>query len=191
MIIAVVGMTGSGKSTVAEMLRKKGCSYLRLGQMTLDKVNEAGLEPTEENERPIREQLREKYGMAAFAKLNRDNINALRRHHPVVIDNLTSWEEYLELSKYYGRELVLLAIIAPPQARYKRLGGRIYDPGSDPKMEKRPSTAEAAQSRDVAEIQNLNKAGPIAMAHYNIVNEGTIEELQVKVNIFSQLYLGK
>lgn len=46
--------------------------------------------------------------------------------------------------------------------RYKRLITR----------EVRPLTLEQAKNRDVAEIEKLNKGGPIAIADYIIVNEG-------------------
>ena len=41
-------------------------------------------------------------------------------------------------------------------------------------------TAEEAFSRDRSEILNLNKAGPIAMADYTILNEGSLKDLEVR-----------
>jgi dephospho-CoA kinase len=39
--------------------------------------------------------------------------------------------------------------------------------------EERPLTREESAARDKAEIENLNKGGPIAMADYTLTNEST------------------
>ena len=42
--------------------------------------------------------------------------------------------------------------------------------------EVRPLTNEEASARDIAEVENIAKAPPIAMADYYILNNGSIEE---------------
>lgn len=180
-IIALVGMCGSGKSTIADTLVRKGFQFIRFGQITLDIVRERGLEPTEENERPIREDVRKKHGMAAYAILNIPKIDELLKKGNVVIDGLYSWEEYLELKKKYGESFVCLAVYASPETRYRRLTSRKYEPSKDERMRNRPSTIEQTQSRDYSEIEALHKAGPIAMADFTIVNEGSFEDLNKKL----------
>src|SRR3990167_7996916 len=98
-IFAIVGMPGSGKTEASEFLVKKGFQFIRLGQLTLDEIKKRGLEPTETNERPIREALRTKHGMAAFATLNFPKIDQMLLNNSVVIDGLYSWEEFLELDR--------------------------------------------------------------------------------------------
>lgn len=183
-IIALVGMTGCGKSVAADFLVRKGFQFIRFGQITLDIVREKGLEPTEENERPIREDLRKKHGMAAYAILNIPKIDRLLQKGNVVIDGLYSWEEYLELKKKYGKDLICLALYSSPETRYERLTSRKYDPSKDEKMRNRPSSIEQTKSRDYSEIEKLNKGGPIAMADFTIVNEGSLEDLYEKLNEF-------
>jgi dephospho-CoA kinase len=39
-------------------------------------------------------------------------------------------------------------------------------------------TAEEAASRDVAELENTNKGGPIAMADFTIINESSSADLE-------------
>lgn len=192
MIIGVVGMTGSGKSKVSDYLVTKGFSFLRLGQITLDIVRERDLEPTEENERPIREEMREKHGMGAYATLNIPKIDELKKDNEnVVLDGLYSWEEYLEFKKAYGEEFFCLAVYASPSMRYARLENRKYDPEKDKEMRSRPSTPDQSQSRDYAEIENLHKAGPIAMADYTIINDGSLEDLEIKSKEFLESFLSK
>ncbi len=190
-VIAVVGMCGSGKSVVADMLSKRGLGFLRFGQLTLDIVREKGLEPTEENERPIREGLRKEHGMAAFAILNIPKIDRLLEKGSVVVDGLYSWEEYLEMKRKYGSDFITLAVYASPATRYSRLSARKFDSSKDKEMRFRPQTPEQSRSRDHAEIENMSKAGPIAMADYTIVNEGSMEDLEAQFNRFSGLFLSR
>jgi hypothetical protein len=86
----------------------------------------------------------------------------------VVIDGLYSWEEYIFLKDYYRENLYLVAVWASPQARYSRLSRR----------SNRGLTVEEAASRDRAEIENINKGGPIAMADFTIINEASLENLK-------------
>ena len=45
----------------------------------------------------------------------------------------------------------------------------------------RPLTPEEAKSRDHAEVENMNKGGPIAMADYTVINEYSFDELKKQV----------
>ncbi len=177
-IVFIVGLAGAGKSAVADELVKKGYAFIRLGQITLDKVKEQGLEPTEENERRIREGFRKEHGMAAFAILNIPKFDELLKDSNVVGDGLYSWAEYKVLKEKYGDSMHVIAVYAPPEMRYKRLSERKVE--HDPKMRFRSFTVEEGKARDFAEIENSDKGGPIAMADFTIVNIGTIEELKQK-----------
>ena len=46
------------------------------------------------------------------------------------------------------------------------------------------SPRQEAKARDFAEIENIEKGGPIVMADFTIVNTGTIEELKEKLKKF-------
>lgn len=179
-IICIVGMAGSGKSMVSDELVKRGFSYLRFGQITLDKVKEEGLAPNESNEKKIREEFREEYGMGAFATLNIPKIEELLKKSNVVVDGLYSWSEYKILKDKYGDSMYVIAVYAPPELRYERLKNRAI--ANDEKQRFRSFTEEEAKARDYAEIGNIEKGGPIAMADFTIINTGTVEELKEKVN---------
>jgi len=174
-IIAIVGMPGSGKSEVADFFIRKGYHYLRLGQLTLDEIKKQGFEPTEANERIIREMFRRKHGMAVFAKLNFPKIDELRDN--VIVDGLYSWEEYLAFREKY-QNFVCLAVWTSPKVRHQRLVERAKRHGQDPNLKYRSFSLEEATSRDRAEIEKLNKGGPIAMADFTVLNEGSKKDLQ-------------
>jgi dephospho-CoA kinase len=170
-IVAIVGMPGCGKTETAQPFIKKGFEYVRFGQIVVDEVKKRQLPVEEDYERQIREELRERYGMAAMAALSVPKIeNALKAKKDVLIDGLYSWEELLVLRKRFPK-LKLLAVYASPATRYKRLA----------KRKARPLLPEEAAARDRAEIENLNKGGPIAMADFTVLNDGPKKELQKQV----------
>ncbi len=170
-IIALVGLTGSGKSTAAELIGRMGYQRIRFGDVTDEELGKRKLEINEANERIVREELRQKYGMDAYAKLNRKKIDTFLKKGNVVIDGMYSMEEYLFMKSHYPERLYVVAVYASPDTRYSRLGSRKV----------RPLTREESWSRDLAEIKNLNKAGPIAMADYTIVNDCPESELKKRV----------
>jgi len=167
-VVAIVGMAGAGKSEAARVFEEQGFKKVRFGDITDEELKDRGLESNEENERYIRQQLRKKHGMAAYAKLNLPRIEGSLKSSNVVVDGLYSWEEYTLLKKRYRERLSVLAVWASPATRHARLACRA----------KRPLTLEEAAGRDKSEIENSNKGGPIAMADFTIINEASLEELK-------------
>jgi dephospho-CoA kinase len=167
-IVSIVGMPGAGKSEVARVFEEKGFSRIRFGDVTDQEIKKRGLELNEKNERFIRELLRREYGMSAYAKLNLPAIDSALRSGHVVIDGLYSWEEYIFLMEHYGEALRVVAVWASPATRYGRLAQR----------RNRPLTVEEAASRDRAELENINKGAPIAMADFTLLNESSLENLR-------------
>jgi len=167
-VVAIVGMAGAGKSEVARVFEEHGFKRVRFGDITDEELKKKGLESNEENERRIREELRKKYGMAAYAKLSSRRIDRLLKSSNVVVDGLYSWEEYTLLRERYWEKLSVLTVWASPATRHARLAHRA----------KRALTLKEAASRDRSEIENINKGGPIAMADFAILNENSLEELK-------------
>jgi dephospho-CoA kinase len=167
-VVSIVGMPGAGKSEVARVFAEKGYTRIRFGDLTDREVKKRGLELNEKNEREVRESLRREHGMAAYAKLNLPAIDAAQKKGNVVIDGLYSWEEYLVLKEKYGNDFRVVAVWSSPATRHKRIGSR----------RERPLTEEEAVSRDRAEIEKVNKGGPIAMADFTLTNESSLENLR-------------
>jgi dephospho-CoA kinase len=167
-VVALVGMAGAGKSVAAAVFEHKGFARIRFGDITDEELKKQNLPVNEENERAMRESLRARYGMAAYAVTSLSKIELALKTAPVIIDGLYSWEEYICLKDYYRDRLVVVAVWASPEVRYARLSTRPV----------RPLNEEEAFSRDRSEIEKLNKGGPIAMADYTILNEGSLKDLE-------------
>ncbi len=165
-IVSIVGMAGAGKSEVSRVFERNGYTRIRFGDVTDEELKKRGLEPNEDNERMVRESLREG-GCEAYARLNQPRIERALKNSNVVIDGLYSWEEYTYLKGLYGDSLYLVAVWSSPRTRYERLA----------KRSSRRLTLEQAASRDKTELENLAKGGPIAMADFTIVNESSRQDL--------------
>lgn len=168
-VITFVGMPGAGKSTLVDYLEEKGIPNVYFGGITLDEVKARGLEINPDNEKIVREDLRAKEGPGVYAKRIIAKIDDLanKGHETVVADGLYSWTEYKIFKEHYGDNALIIAITAPRKVRHTRLANRPV----------RPLTEEEVSKREYAEIENIEKGGPIANADYTLTNNGTPEEL--------------
>lgn len=164
-IIAIVGMCGVGKSVASDILEELNYKKVYFGGVTMEKMKEEGLEVTPENEKMMRERLRREYGMGAYAIILLPRIKELSLNNNVVLDGLYSWDELKILKEELGDVLSVIAVTADKKLRYDRLAVR----------EVRPFNHEEAKNRDISEIENIAKAGPIAYADYYIDNNHDIE----------------
>ena len=166
--LALVGMPGSGKTLCAKHLEEQGFFQFRFGSIIVDEVIRRGWDVNPENERIVREEFRAKEGMDAIAKRALPLLkDALEKHKCIIIDGLYSFSEYKTLRHELGEDMVVVAIAAARNLRYQRLAHRDI----------RPLTAAEAQARDWQEIEKIEKGGPIAIADYTLVNDGSSEEL--------------
>lgn len=173
LVLAVVGLPGSGKTeAVNYILQKTGLPKVYLGDVTLDALRAKGLPFTQENERPVREEIRARHGMGAYALLSLPKIRQFYETSSVVIESMYSWEEYLTFRQEFGENFKVLAIYASPATRAERMATR----------PERPLTEAELIDRDFAQIEKLNQAGPIARADWTIINEGLAEELYGKID---------
>lgn len=172
-VITLVGMPGAGKSYCVEWLESKGIPSVYFGGVTLDEVKARGLEVNEQNEKLVREDIRAKEGNGAYAKRMIQKISNLADEGSQVItaDGLYSWTEYKEFKSSFAGRALIIAITAPRMLRHQRLANRPV----------RPLTEEEVSSREYAEIENLEKGGPIANADYTVVNDGTQEQMLEKL----------
>lgn len=172
-ILAIVGMAGSGKSVVIDYLTSRRVPKSYFGGMTLGEMEKRGIEITPENEKIFRKQIREEEGADWVARQVIAEVNDLiaAGQKRIVLDGLYSWTEYRTLKREYPGELMVIAVVSARKLRYARLGARPV----------RPFDAQAARERDYHEIENIEKGGPIAIADYYILNDGSVEDLEAQL----------
>ena len=175
-ILAIVGMSGSGKSVAVDHLTSKGYPKVYFGGMIYKEMEKRGIERTEdgESEKKFREEIREKEGKdwvvrQVIAETN-DLIQAGQKR--IVLDGVYSWTEYKTLKHEFPTSLTFIAVVADKKIRYERAANR----------PDRAFDAKAIRERDRSEIENLEKGGPIAAADYYVLNNGTTEELRLRLD---------
>ena len=164
-------MCGSGKSEAVKFFVNKGYKKVYFGDVVINELKSRNLGINETNERKIREELRNEFGMGVMAIKSLDTIKEYFKTGNVVIESMYSWEEFKIIKKEFGDDFEVLAIYTTKKLRYERLGRREF----------RPLTIEEATSRDISELENLDKGGPIAFADYTLINDSTLEELNKKL----------
>ena len=175
-ILAIVGMSGSGKSVVVDHLTELGYPKVYFGGMIYKEMEKRGIERTEdgESEKKFREEIREKEGkdwvVRQVIEETKNLIAAGQKR--VVLDGVYSWTEYRTLKREFPTNLSVLAVVVDKNLRYERVAKR---PG-------RAFDAAAIRERDRSEIENLEKGGPIAIADYYVLNNGTIDEMKKNVD---------
>ena len=175
-ILAIVGMSGSGKSVVVDHLTNLGLPKIYFGGMIYKEMEKRWIERTAdgESEKHFREMIRETEGkdwvVRQVIESTKNLIAAGQKR--IVLDGLYTWTEYKILKKEFPGQMTVLAVVVDKSIRHKRVA----------KRPERPFNAEEIQERDRSEIENLEKGGPIAMADYYLLNNGSVEALEKDVD---------
>jgi len=177
-LLTFVGMTGSGKSTAVEHFTNMGYPKIYLGGFAYEIMAERGIEKGEENEKKFRVDIRNELGNDVYAKRAIDQIEHLAEsgQHRIIIDGIYSWDEYKTLKHNYHGEMTTVAIVTPKHKRYHQLAHR----------EDRPQTEEVSSQRDYKEIEDIQKAGPIAMADFYAMNDGDYDHLYEQLDVIAR-----
>ena len=166
-------MPGAGKSTCIDYLTAQGYPNVYFGGVVVEETKRRYGKVSEELEKLVREDLRATEGKDVIVNRILAKIDDLiaKGERRIVADGLYSWTEYKIFKEHFGDNAIIVAITAPRHARHERLATRPI----------RPLTSEKASRRDYAEIENIEKGGPIANADYTIVNDSTAEAMLEKL----------
>ncbi|AFA38163.1 Dephospho-CoA kinase [Pyrobaculum oguniense TE7] len=163
-IVAVAGLPGSGKTTVARIIEKRGYTYLSLGDVVRAEAQKSGLSPDR-----VAVTLRLDRGRRAVAHRL---LSSVRLGQRAVIDGVRSTEEIDAIEEVLGA-VFLIYVVASRKTRYNRLASR--GRGDD------PATYAQFLLRDIRELR-FGLADLLARADYILVNENKpIEDLEQEI----------
>lgn len=170
MIIAVCGLAGAGKTTSLDILERLGMgAKVYVGAFVTAEVSRRGMEPTPQSEREVREDLRNKRGMAALAELAMPTIQGiLGAGRVALVDAIYCAEEFEFYRDRCNVQVVRIAIVTVRHERVRRLAARSI----------RPLDAEALDRRDDFELTRLGLEGVIRAAEYKLDNDGSLDNLE-------------
>lgn len=175
-ILALVGMSGSGKSVAVDYLTDKGYPKVYFGGMIYKEMEKRGIPRSDdgETEKKFREEIRATEGKDWVVRQviaeTKDLISAGQKR--IILDGVYSWTEYKTLRHEFPTCLTFIAIVVDKKLRYERVA----------KRPDRPFDTAAIRERDRSEIENLEKGGPIAAADYYILNNGPKEEIYIRLD---------
>ena len=171
LIVALTGMPGAGKTTVANHLAQKGIPLLIMGDVVREAAQNDGLEPTSDNLSKLMLRLREKNGPEAIAFLVANKIKNMKHENKefgvVIVDGVRSMAE-IQVLRSVGK-VKLLAIHGSTLTRYSHIRERAR---SDV-----PSNIGEFDKRDKVEM-GVGISDAIALADETISNNDiSISEL--------------
>ena len=163
LIVAVAGLTGSGKSVFVHVATERGYSVVVMGDEVREEAKRRGIEATSENMGRIMLELRRLEGEASIARRCIPKIEKTRESR-VVVDGVRSLSEVEEFRSHFA-SVVAVAVHSSPETRFRRLYSR--QRSDDPK------NWNIFRERDLREL-SVGLGNAIAMAEHVIVNEGTL-----------------
>lgn len=170
-IILIAGLPGSGKSTTSEFFRQSAYSVVRMGVITDMLIKGNGGILSEENEKKVRDRLRETYGDDVYAMRVVPIIRRLLEGgNRVVVEGVRTLSE-LNHFRTQLDEIFLIYLEVSEKERYRRLAGRIN----------RPLSLPEAKRRDNDEIYKLRVPDLKAHADMVIENNGSLLHLYSKL----------
>ena len=164
----VTGMPLAGKTTVADLIKKKGFEMIDMGDAVRKEMEKREV-PVEKTGEWVRNQ-REENGMDAIAEITLDYIES---NGELVITGMRSLEEKERFEEELDIELEMIAVWASPETREKRMNERRRE--EDVKGDKFSERDEREISHGVPEL--------MALSDHMIINEDiSMRELEEEVN---------
>ncbi|MCJ7732641.1 AAA family ATPase [Candidatus Bathyarchaeota archaeon] len=164
-LLLITGMAGSGKTTVADILRERGYRVFTMGDVIRQEVRMRNQPPTPENLGKMAENIRKTGGDAAVAQKCIPLIIG-ELNDKVTIDGIRSLGEVYTFQEAF--DAYLIAVHACPETRYQRLKnrGRSDD----------PPNRQVFRERDHREL-GFGIGNAIALSNFVLCNENGVDNL--------------
>jgi len=165
-IIGLTGLAGSGKDAAANFLSEKyGYKLLVFSDILVEEAKKRGTEPTKMNLSILGDELRTETGNAVLAKKILEKIDPEKNY---VLSGFRSPEEVYAIQNEV-LDFYLVYIDADKATRFKR------------RRPEDPRTEKEFFARDERDVSNKGLGRVIEMADFTIANNGTLQELEKKV----------
>lgn len=189
--IAIVGPIAAGKTTVAEIIKKKfGYPIYKLSQGIYDEADKRGLDREKRVVlQNLGDELREKFGVDVLAQLVISKI--LKKFQDdekedkiqgAIIESIRNHNEVLKLREEFGKDLLVISVNAPMKLRYERAVKR---QGQYKEQNYTYAEFKEIAKRDLGDKNDENGQNVIKcmeLADVRIENTGDIKSLEKEIN---------
>ncbi|MGC8628645.1 MAG: dephospho-CoA kinase [Candidatus Micrarchaeia archaeon] len=183
MIVGITGYIGSGKSTVAELLRRRGFKIVEMRDAVVDEMKKKGIEVDSKSLREFSTALRKRYGNVVVAKLTLKRIKGIRGD--IAITGMRSTYEEAYFRKHI-KGFATIAVVAPEKIRFERIKKR--------KKADDPKTLKEFREIEKKELNGFSASGSghgvqevIEHADYIVMNTGSIATLKKDINALAEV----
>jgi len=176
MVLGITGTDGAGKGeAVRYLVEKYGFAHFSSRDFILLEIRRLGLPEDRNQLRLTANALRAEFGNEVVVKKAYERAEQEGKKK-VVIESVRALAEadYLK-----SRQGVLLAVDADPKLRYERVQGRR---SSTDKVTYEQFLAHEEIEKNDPDPNGMQKARVIELADYKIMNNGSLEELQKKLD---------
>jgi dephospho-CoA kinase len=170
-ILVLAGMPGSGKEEFVQVALSQGYGVVRMGDVVRAEAARRGVPNSDKGVGGFADSERKQDGPDIWARRCLPYVKEER----TLIDGSRSLDELEVFRQAFGEDLMLVAIHAPPRARY----GRLLDRGRDDA----PRSWEEFAERDRREM-SWGLGGLVAMADVMLLNTGSLASFRRKVRDF-------
>ncbi|MFW9931167.1 MAG: AAA family ATPase [Candidatus Thorarchaeota archaeon] len=168
-LVIITGMPGAGKGVLADAFREAGIPVIVMGDVIRTETQQRGLEPNPTNTKKVMLELREIDGPGAVALRCVQELRTVLSP-TIVIEGCRSIAE-IDVFDDYAKRTTIIGVHASPSLRFQRLKDRARKDA--------PPEWNVFRERDIREI-SVGLGGVIALSDIMIINESSIEEMQVK-----------
>jgi len=187
-IIGITGTLASGKTSVKDFFLSRFSSYsISLSEIIKEELLKEGKELKRKNFIEKGNELRRKFGAQVLTEVVVLTLPRNPEKEIIIIDGIRNPGEVKYLRESFGKDFVLIAVDAPREIRFKRLVER-GEKGDPRTFEEFLEVDEVDMGKNQPEYgQNAGEC--LKLADYLIINDGTIEELNKKLEEISKIIL--
>lgn len=180
-VLIIVGLPGSGKTTASSFFKSRKIPIIRMGDLTDSELKKLGLPITFENEKYVRENLRQQRGEDIYARVVIPEIRRkLKENKLVAVEGMKTESELTTFKEFISR-IKIIFINAAKDIRYRRLADRKI----------RSLSRQQAQKRDVDEIYHFRLDHLIKKADFKVDNQYSLAKFYLELeNILDSIKYG-
>ncbi|MDB5195023.1 MAG: hypothetical protein JWO84_207 [Parcubacteria group bacterium] len=179
MILGITGTNGAGKGAVVDYLvQKKGFTHYSVRDLIIEEVEKRGLELNRINIGETGTDMRRTNDPAYFTNTFIERAQDAGQEN-IIIESIRALAEAENIHRHGG---FMVGVDAPPALRYERITARGTVTDKVSLEEFHEQEDREYRPKDSNDPAQMNVLGVLAASDCTLMNDGTLEELQAKID---------